>query len=344
MTRSRSEREHDDEVAEEQRLTAILAARIRRATRNAAKDLQEMALKILDTSTATGGFTSRQEAMDYLRGYIEPKDRAVLLDAAYALPEPDRTRMLTRLSSPAYNWRITRTQAIDRIQTMTATRLEAEITEAVRPALERTVKESVKRSQFSVQREIGLGYRFDLPNERGIDEVLRGTGVYDKVKLFSKEEMEGVKETITRGMLTGSKPETIARNISLQTGKSVYKARRLSRTTIAQASVDAKVKEYRDLGIDEYEIVCTLDEKTCPVCRQYDGKRYRLGDGPMPTFHPNCRCGIRQVIPDEFRSSMRRAARDIDGRGITVPYDMTYAEWDERYGTAAKRRTLLYLE
>lgn len=262
----------------------------------------------------------------------------MLVEAARRLPEPERTQMLTRLSSAAYNWRMTRAQAIDRVQRMAATRLAGDIERATQPVMSRTVRESVKRTQYSIQKQVGLGYSFALPNAKGIDQVVRGTGVYDKVRLFSKEEMEGVKDTITQTMLSGRRAETIAKQVSLQTGKSLYKARRLVRTTIAQASVDAKVQEYRELGITEYEIVCTLDERTCPICRRYDGKRYELGKGPMPTFHPNCRCGIRQVIPDPMRETMRRAARDSAGNGITVPRTMTYEQWDERYGTAAKRR------
>ena len=101
---------------------------------------------------------------------------------------------------------------------------------------------------------------------------------------------------------------------------------------MAQASVDADMNTYRELGIKEYEIFCTLDERTCPICSKYDGKKYRMGQGPTPTFHPNCRCSVRQVIPDELRERMTRAARDENGKTIQVPRTMTYDQWRERYG------------
>ena len=196
----------------------------------------------------------------------------------------------------------------------------------------------MKQANFQLQKQVGFAFSFDMPNRKGVDQVVRGTGVYDRVRLFSQQEMKGVKETITQGMLSGRKADTIAREVQKQTGKQLYQAHRLVRTTIAQASVDAKVKEFRELGIEEYEIVCTLDERTCPVCSRYDGKRFKIGEGPMPTFHPNCRCGIRQVLPDAVRGSLRRAARDIAGDSGTVSADMTYEEWNSKFGSPSAQK------
>ena len=332
--------DHDREVEEQQRYTASVSASIARASKRASQDLSDDVLRILDTYVAKGGFDSRQEAQEYLRGYIEPKDRAVLIEAARRLPEPERTQQLTRLSSAAYNWRMSRAQAVDKAQKLATTRLRREIEDRIQPVMDRTVRESTKQANFQMQKQIGFAYSFDMPNRRGIDQVVTGTGVYDKVRLFSQQEMIGVKEIIAQGMLSGRKAETLARDVQRQTGKQLYQARRLVRTTIAQASVDAKVKEFRELGIEEYEIVCTLDERTCPVCGRMDGKRFKLGEGPMPTFHPNCRCGIRQVLPDSVRGSLKRAARDSSGRSIQVPQSMTYAEWNRRFGTPAKQQAL----
>ena len=60
----------------------------------------------------------------------------------------------------------------------------------------------------------------------------------------------------------------------------------------------------------------------------------------MPTFHPNCRCGIRQVLPDAVKGSLRRAARDSGGNTVSIPATMTYDQWDSRFGTPTKRSKL----
>lgn len=333
----RLEREQSEEALSYQALTAASAARLARATRLAAHDLERDIFDILRMFKAKGGFSSIEEARAYLRDYIEPADREILVRAAERLPEPDRTRALTRLSSPAYNWRITRKQAIDRVQRMTSVRLMEEARRAVEPSTTKAVSEAVKRAEWDAQRTARMAWRFDLPNERAMKQVLDGAGVYDRVKLFSVEQMERVRQTVTRGMLSGAPERTIARQVSLETGRYIWQAKRLVRTTVAQAATDAKLEEYSRIGIEEYEIVCVLDERTCPICRQYDRKRYRVGDGPVPTFHPNCRCTMVSVIPDKYRSELQRSARDSQGRAISVPYDMTYDQWAEKFGTASKQ-------
>lgn len=333
----RTEREQSEEALAYQRLTRSSAMKLARATRQAGRDLEQDIFDIVATFAAKGGFDSVDEARAFLDGYIEPADRAILIRAAERLPEPDRTRELTRLSAPAYNWRITRKELIDRVQKMTARRLLNEATGAVEPAASSAVVDAVQRAEWGAQREVGAAWSFDLPSERMMRQVLDGAGVYDKVRLFSAQQMEGVKQTCVRGILAGAPLRTISAQVAEQTGRATWQAKRLVRTTTAQAATDAKVQTYEGLGIERYEIVCVLDERTCPICRQYDRKRYRVGTGPKPTFHPNCRCTMVQVIPEGLRRDLTRSARDADGRSIKVPYDMTFAEWSRKYGSESKQ-------
>lgn len=85
------------------------------------------------------------------------------------------------------------------------------------------------------------------------------------------------------------------------------------------------------LGIEEYRISCVYDDCTCEICRQYDGKIYRVGEGPKPLFHPGCRCRIGNVIPESIASTHKKSARDAKGNSILIPYNMTFSEWEQRY-------------
>lgn len=42
----------------------------------------------------------------------------------------------------------------------------------------------------------------------------------------------------------------------------------------------------------EYEWVSVLDDKTTPVCRSRDGKKFQYGKGPLPPAHVNCRSTV----------------------------------------------------
>lgn len=324
---SEKDKENTDAVLDYQAVVESASAKIKKATKKASNHLTNDMFDILDVYAAKGGFESPEEAYAYLDGYIEPKDRKVLIAAARRLPEPDRTRELTRLSSNAYKWRIKRTEAINKVQMMASKTLQSDIEKILIPDLEKTVEKGTKHTMYSVQKQLGMGFRFDLPSKKNIEQVIIGTGVYDKVKLFSKAEMEEVKVIVTQGMLSGRDLRTMTKEVEQFTGKSAYKSRRLVRTTVAQAAVDAELKELKELGIEEYEIQCTYDERTCPICRKYDQKKYKVGEGPTPTFHPNCRCRVRQVFPPEIQATARKAARNVQGKHVTIPQDMSYNEW-----------------
>ena len=242
------------------------------------------------------------------------------------------TKALTRLSAPAYKWRIDRKKAIELSSKMCADALVKEIEGKIVDGVDSVVKEVSGRVNYSVQKQVGVAIDWTLPNKRQLEAVHKSIGVYDKVKLWSAGELEDARTRISEGILNGHSYNDIARQVSKDSGKEAYKAKRLVRTTMAQASVDAEVKVLKENGVKEYEIFCTLDERTCPICSKYDGKKYKLGDGPMPTFHPNCRCSITQVLPDEMKERARRAARDENGKTIQVPRNMTYDQWREKYG------------
>lgn len=303
------------------------------AARKARRDLMDDAKKILQTFAYKGGFDNLEEARQYLNTNITEAERAVLIQRAMATYEGEElTKALTRLSAPAYRWRIDRKKAIELASKMCADALTKQIEGRIVDGVDSVVKEVSGRVNFSVQKQVGVAIDWTLPNKRQLESVHRDIGVYHKVKLWSAGELEDARTRISEGILNGHSYNDIARQVSKDSGKEAYKAKRLVRTTMAQASVDAEVKVLKENGVDEYEIFCTLDERTCPICSKYDGKRYKLGDGPMPTFHPNCRCSITQVLPDEMKERARRAARDENGKTIHVPRNMTYDQWREKYG------------
>lgn len=48
-------------------------------------------------------------------------------------------------------------------------------------------------------------------------------------------------------------------------------------------------------GFAEYEWVSVLDDKTTPICRDRDGKRYPYGKGPLPPAHVGCRSTVMPI-------------------------------------------------
>lgn len=88
---------------------------------------------------------------------------------------------------------------------------------------------------------------------------------------------------------------------------------------------------YKESGVvDQYEILATLDGITSDVCREMDGKVFKLSEQEVgvtyPPFHVNCRTTTVPYFDDEDDVG-ERIARDEDGQAYYVPGDMTYEQW-----------------
>ncbi|MBE6524477.1 MAG: hypothetical protein E7Z65_06370 [Thermoplasmata archaeon] len=300
------------------------------SVKKASRDLQDDYGRILQTYTEKGGFSSRQEALDYMNGHVQPEGYKALVERARKLPEPDRTRELTRLSTDAYKFRMSRTKACDIAQGYHARMLQEDIRKDLGKAKAQTAITASEQTLFNAQKATGsTGIGFDLPNTEQIKQIAYGTTTEKKIKLFSDNEMKSIRGVMDAGILSGRSYDQIAKEAEKYTDNEFYKVRRLVRTEMAQASVDAEMAEMEELGYEEYEVHCTLDEKTCEICGSHDGKVYKMGDeANMPTYHPNCRCYITPVMKKEGRT---RSARNEKGKSIKVPANMTYQEWRKQY-------------
>lgn len=96
----------------------------------------------------------------------------------------------------------------------------------------------------------------------------------------------------------------------------------LVRTAATHASSTARVEAFEKLGVTRYQWVSTLDSRTSIICANLDGETFKVGEGPLPPAHPNCRSTIVPLYDDDIVGT--RAA--IDG---PVPATTTFEEWLE---------------
>ena len=91
----------------------------------------------------------------------------------------------------------------------------------------------------------------------------------------------------------------------------------------------------KELDVEQFEVVETLDSHTCETCGGMDGKHFPMTEFQIgvtaPPFHPNCRGCTCPYFDDEFDSVGERAARGEDGKTYYVPGNMTYEEWKNSF-------------
>ncbi len=81
-----------------------------------------------------------------------------------------------------------------------------------------------------------------------------------------------------------------------------------------------------------YRWVSAIDSRTSPQCQALDGTEYRLGKGPLPPAHINCRSTTVAVLDSRFdfldEGATRRARNSEDQRQVDfIPAKTTYYGW-----------------
>lgn len=142
-------------------------------------------------------------------------------------------------------------------------------------------------------------------------------------------------ESMTTMIITGAHPRTLTRDFAKKFNAREFDAYRLLHTEASFMASQATHEMYKQDRVEKYQVIATLDSKTCEICRPHDNKVYDVDKAVtgvnMPPFHCFCRCTDVAFYDDEDLSDQTRAARDADGTLIEVPADMNYEEWHEKF-------------
>lgn len=98
----------------------------------------------------------------------------------------------------------------------------------------------------------------------------------------------------TKSIIRGDTPNEMIDKFNKVMKVSRYKAGRLIMTESAAILNKAQNDSFKELGVDEYQIVITQDGRACDYCTGLDGKVFKMNEFMVgitaPPFHPNCRC------------------------------------------------------
>ena len=209
--------------------------------------------------------------------------------------------------------------------------------------LKDVVSNGYTRGAFEIQKGIGLGWDFTALNQKKLETLLSkpwttdGRTFRDRCWVNKDDLVDTVNTELIQGMLRGDPPAKIITAIQKQFGTSRYKARRLVHTETSYFNAVSKTQMYKDLGVDQIEIVETLDSRTCSICQPLDGKVIPLSQYEpgvtVPPFHPNCR---GTTCPHYDDMDGERAARTADGKVYYVPANMNFTQWKKAFVDGVK--------
>lgn len=207
-------------------------------------------------------------------------------------------------------------------------------------------KEAYYRTVFGIQKGFGLGTTFAAIDGRRIRTVLDtcwaadGRTFSDRIWQNKTTLVNELNTILTQSIIRGENPGDYITALAKKMNTSRKNASRLIYTESAFIASQADQDCYKELGIEEFEFLATLDSHTSEICREMDGKHFKMSEYQIgvnaPPLHPHCRSTTVPYFNDEFTAGEQRAARDENGDTYYVPADMKYEEWHEKYVVAGK--------
>lgn len=213
--------------------------------------------------------------------------------------------------------------------------------DSIDAAMRKAYKEGYYKTAYEIQKGIGVGWGFSGLDERKIGKVIKKPWAPDG-KNFSKriwnnrEKLVNELHTeLSRNIITGQDPQKAINAIARKMKVSKSNAGRLVMTELAFFSSAAQGECFRELGVEQFEIVATLDSHTSEICREMDLKHFPMCQYEVgitaPPFHVWCRSCTCPYFDDEFDNIGKRAARGADGKTYHVPGNMSYQDWQKTF-------------
>lgn len=195
---------------------------------------------------------------------------------------------------------------------------------------------------YEIQKGTGIGQHFQSFNQTLVESIIQkpwavdGRNFSERIWTDKTKLISTLHNSLTRMCITGEAPDRAIREMKKRMQISQAQAARLVQTEAAAFAAKAQQDCYKELDVEEFEVLETLDEFTCPTCGDMDKKHFPMSEYVVgvtaPPFHPNCRGCTCPYFDDEWATSGKRVARrKEDGKEYYVPENMTYKEWKETY-------------
>ena len=226
------------------------------------------------------------------------KYKARLRKAAKANPQDKTLQKLAKQDIPKYR--------IDRLRALEAD-LQIQLAEATRgqqAGIYKTLTDVAKVSQATTALRFKntLDIAFNKISSQKMQKILSSDWAGSlnwSERLWKDREQVGKKvtEILEEGIPQGKSMQSMTRELKQATGQSFNNAFRLIRTESAHVdsavTLDGFKQAKEEIGYQYYIYDAFLDDRTSTICRELDGKRFKIDDAEVgvnyPPLHPNCR-------------------------------------------------------
>lgn len=195
---------------------------------------------------------------------------------------------------------------------------------------------------YELQKGFNIGWDIAGIDEAQLEKVLAkpwaadGYNFSERIWKNKDKLISEVHNELSQNIMLGADPQKAIDALAKKMNTSKHNAGRLVMTEEAYFSSTAQKEAFQELGVEQFEIVATLDSHTSEICRMMDGKHFPMTDfqpgATAPPFHVYCRSTTVPYFNDDFGQIGERAARDEEtGKTYYIPDDMKYQDWEDTF-------------
>lgn len=286
------------------------------------------------------GLTDK-EAWDLIGTMRDTTDIDELLQKLQSTTQTDNVRELRKqIETSAYRARIERlADLMGQLDTVMRSVYRQELKKNT-DLYRKLAEEAYYRSMYNLQQRAGVAFSFAHIDHKAIDKVIsmNWSGKHFSKRIWNNTQAlaDTVKQELLVNLVTGRTEREAANSITERFAQGAGNARRLIRTESNYVSTELNFMAYEEAGVEEYLYLATLDLRTSKICRELDGKIFKVSKKQVgencPPMHPWCRSTTIAIIDRDLLKDMTRRARDPEtGKTYTVPLTMNYKQWYKEY-------------
>ena len=161
------------------------------------------------------------------------------------------------------------------------------------------------------------------------DSSFKNATFSERIWVNQDQLKNSLSSVLSNALIQGKNPREFIPQIRKKFDVSRCNAERLLRTEIARVQTQAQIESYEANGIDEFEYVACGLKDVCPLCKEMDGKVFKLKDMEIgknaPPMHPNCVLpdteiiapGIEAITKSDYSGDVIKFVT-ANGRSVTV--------------------------
>lgn len=201
-----------------------------------------------------------------------------------------------------------------------------------------TFTDTYYQTVYEIQKGTGIGANFAILNEDTVKKIVSkpwkwghfSSTVWDNKELLLDE----LETALSQAFIRGDRIDKVIKIFDKRIGVGCSRAANIIQTEHAYIAGEATFKGYEETGVEKYEYLATLDTRTSTICRDMDGKIFKLSEKVVWLNYPPLHCRCRSTTVPYFEDEEfygKRIARDHEGKVYYVPENMTYHDWYDKY-------------